>query len=147
MMSLVNRAGFEQQFFRKLNAVVEPAVRRGFASPRFLPGGLIVLESIGFKSGQPRSTPLLSFGIGRYRIVSTVRGDKSFWVRNLMQQPKVSYFLGGTRREADAIVLLDGKTASGIPPSMPFLSRLVALLARGAKDGLAVAILVPAKAG
>lgn len=145
MMASISSAGFEQKFFRKLNAVVEPAVRRGFASPRLLPGGLIVLESTGFKSGQQRRTPLLSFQVGRYRIVSTVRGGRSFWVRNLMQQSKVSYFLGGKRREADAIVILDGKTVSGVPPSMPFLGKLVSLIARVTKDGVAVAILVPEK--
>lgn len=139
-------ANFEQRFFRRLNALVEPAVRRGIGSPTLLPGGLIVLESIGFKSGQKRSTPLLSFRFAGYRIVTTVRGDRSFWVKNLTQQPRISYFLGGRRREAEAIVLLDGKTATGDAPPTAFLKRLVALLARLAREGLAIAILVPVKA-
>ncbi|MFT4519963.1 MAG: deazaflavin-dependent oxidoreductase (nitroreductase family) [Halioglobus sp.] len=139
-------AQFEQKFFRALNTLVEPAVRKGFASPTLLPGGLIVLESVGFKSGQQRRTPLLSFRIGRYLIISTVRGNRSFWVRNLMQQPKVSYFLGGRRRDAEAIILLDGKTLSGEVLPSRFLDRLMALLSRYAKDGMALAILVPAKA-
>ena len=41
----VDRQAVERQFFRMLNTLVEPAVRAGFASPRFVPGGLIVLES------------------------------------------------------------------------------------------------------
>ncbi len=106
MAQLISKQ-FEQNFFRKLNAIMEPAVRRGFGSPRFLPAGLILLESVGFKSGQQRRTPLLSFQVGRYRIVTTARSKRSFWVKNLVQQPRVSYFLGGKRREAEAIVFVD----------------------------------------
>lgn len=145
-MAQLISAEFEQNFFRRLNGVVEPAVRKGFASPRLLPSGLIVLESVGFKSGERRRTPLLSFRLGRYRVVSTVRGDRSFWVRNLLKQPKVSYFIGGKRRQAEAIVLMNGKPSSGEKPASRFLDMLVSLLARRAKNGLAVAILVPAKA-
>ena len=144
MTQLVS-AGFEQKFFRYLNGLVEPAVRKGFGSPRLLPGGLVVLESIGFKSGARRRTPLLSFGIGRYRVVSTVRGDRSFWVRNLVKQPKVSYFLGGKRRHAKAIVLVDGQPTSDATPASPVLRKLTELLARRAKNGLAIAILVTEK--
>ena len=145
-MKNIDYSHFEQRFFRRLNALVEPAVRRGIGSPTLLPGGLIVLESIGFKSGQKRSTPLLSFRFAGYRIVTTVRGDRSFWVKNLTQQPRISYFLGGKRRQADAIVLLDGKTATGDAPPSAFLKRLVALFARLSREGLAIAILVPVKA-
>jgi len=144
MTQLVS-AGFEQKFFRHLNELVEPAVRKGFGSPRLLPGGLVVLESIGFKSGARRRTPLLSFGIGRYRVVSTVRGDRSFWVRNLIKQPRVSYFLGGRRRQAEAIVLVDGQPVSGVTSASTALNMLTALLARRAKNSLAIAILVTEK--
>jgi deazaflavin-dependent oxidoreductase (nitroreductase family) len=142
-MSLVSTAGFEQKFFRRLNAVVEPAVRRGIASPTLLPGAMIVLESIGFKSGVQRSTPLVSFRIGRYRIVSTVRGDRSFWVKNLVKKPSVSYFLGGKRRQADAIVLMDGEAAAGEASYPRFLSGLVKLLSNRARNGVAIVILSP----
>jgi hypothetical protein len=47
----------EKTIFRALNAVVEPAVRKGIGSPRFSPAGLIVLETTGFKSGQPLQPP------------------------------------------------------------------------------------------
>ena len=56
----VDRQKLEREFFRMLNRVVEPAVRRGIGSPRFVPGGLILLESVGFKSAfrpSPRSGP------------------------------------------------------------------------------------------
>ncbi len=53
----VDRQKLEREFFRMLNRVVEPAVRKGIGSPRFVPGGLILLESTGHKSGQTRRTP------------------------------------------------------------------------------------------
>ena len=86
-----NFTTLERNFFRRLNSVVEPAVRRGIASSRLTPASLIVLETTGFKSGKQRRTPLWSIGLGRYRIVSTVRGDRSFWIRNLQKEPKGSF--------------------------------------------------------
>ncbi len=142
-MSTIVSAGFEQKFFRGLNSIVEPAVRRGIGSPTLLPGALIVLESIGFKSGVQRRTPLLSFRVGRYRIVSTVRGDRSFWVKNLVKKPEVSYFLGGKRRQANAIVLQEGEIASGQGGYSGFLGILVSLLTARAKNGMAIIILSP----
>ena len=142
-MATIVSAGFEQKFFRGLNSVVEPAVRRGIGSPTLLPGALIVLESIGFKSGALRRTPLLSFRIGRYRIVSTVRGDRSFWVKNLVKKPDVSYFLGGKRRQANAIVLQEGEVASGESDYSGFLGILVSLLSTRAKNGMAIITLAP----
>lgn len=139
-------AGFEQKFFRTLNAIVEPAVRRGIGSPALLPTALILLESVGFKSGLQRTTPLLSFRAGRYRIVSTVRSDRSFWVKNLIRQPQVNYFVGGKKRQAHAVVLLDGEPATANRHQTPFLNALVALFSRATRGGLAVAILVPTKA-
>ncbi|KZX54989.1 hypothetical protein A3709_08270 [Halioglobus sp. HI00S01] len=133
----------EQQFFRQLNAVVEPAVRRGIGSPRLLPAGLILLESTGFISGELRSTPLLSFRAGRYRIVSTVRGQRSFWVKNLLKQPDVSYFLAGRRRNATAVVLRDGESSVDVATLPFFLRRLIAWLSIFARNGLAIVILTP----
>ena len=80
----------EQRVFRRLNAVVEPAVRRGIGSPALAPASLIVLETVGFKSGKKRRTPLWSVCLGGYRIVSTARGDRSYWVRNLQRRPRVN---------------------------------------------------------
>lgn len=144
MMSPYIPVGMEQKLFRALNAFVEPAVRRGIGSPTLLPGALVVLESTGFKSGTRRRTPLVSLRVGRYRIVSTVRGERSFWVKNLLQQSDVSYFLGGERRRARAIVLVDGEETT-LDESCPrFLRALVALLATRARNGTAIVVLVPA---
>lgn len=69
-----NSAKLEQAVFRRLNAVVEPAVRSGIGSTTLAPASLIVLETVGSKSGlRRRTTPLWSIKLGRYRVVSTAR--------------------------------------------------------------------------
>lgn len=133
--------------FRRLNAVVEPAVRRGLASPALAPASLIVLETTGYSSGRRRRTPLWSIGLGRYRIVSTVRGGRSFWVKNLQKQPRVRYYLGGKPRESEAIVIAPGAT---LPPPRalpPGLRSLATVFAGLAQRGWAFAILVPKREG
>jgi deazaflavin-dependent oxidoreductase (nitroreductase family) len=141
----VNFVGFEQKVFRSLNSFVEPAVRRGFASPTLAPAGLIVLETTGFKSGAQRRTPLWSFRLGRYQIVSTARGERSFWVKNLLQQPKVNYYLGGRRRESYAIVIAEGAPQHSAAALSPIMRKVTEMFARYAHSGWAFAILVPVK--
>ena len=46
---MLQRQRLERNFFRALNSVVEPAVRRGLGSPRLAPSTLIVLESTGYR--------------------------------------------------------------------------------------------------
>ena len=135
--------GLEQRIFRKMNTVVEPAVRSGIASPPRMPGALIVLESIGFKTGKKRRTPLLSFKVGRFRIISTVRGNRSFWVKNLLNQPSVEYFVGGKLRSAHALVLMDGKSVSRTGNLSGLLAPLVACLSAWARNGVAIVVLAP----
>ena len=55
---IASLTALERNLFRSVNALVEPAVRRGVASSCLLPVSMIVLESTGFKSGSPRRTPL-----------------------------------------------------------------------------------------
>ncbi len=141
-MSL-DRQKLEREFFRKLNRIVEPAVRRGIGSPRCAPGGLILLESTGHKSGATRRTPLLSLRLGRYVLITTARGERSFWVRNLRKQPRVRYFLGGEPREARAFVLAPGKRYRR-PSSLPAaIGRITDLLASYTQAGWAFAVLSP----
>lgn len=140
-----NFARFEQSVFRAINAVVEPAVRAGVGSPTLAPASLIVLETIGFKSGEQRRTPLWSLRFGRYRIVSTARGKRSFWVKNLLQQPRGGYYLGGRRRESDAIVIVDGVSDPHWATRTPAVRTLATVLAKVAGNGWAFAILVPIK--
>ena len=94
----------ERDLFRKLNGVLEPLIRKGMGSPVFMPVGTIVIETKGFKSGQTRRTPLMTLRIGPYWLLSTVRGDRSFWVKNLEKQPSVHYFFAGLKRKATATV-------------------------------------------
>ncbi len=95
----------ERDFFRALNAVVEPAVRRGLASPRYWPTGLIVLETEGYKTGKLRRTPLMSVRLGKFLLVATARGNRSFWPRNIERNPSLTYYRGGRSYAADAILV------------------------------------------
>ncbi len=135
----------EREFFRKLNALVEPAVRRGLGSPRIAPAGLIVLESVGFKTGQPRRTPLAAMRLGSYVFVSTVRGERSFWVKNLQKQPRVRYFRGGREHEARAFVLAPGKKYKRPKSLPPLIGALTDAFAGHAPAGWALAVLMPVK--
>lgn len=97
---------YERQFFRSLNSVVEPLVRTGVLSSRLTPGTLVVLESTGYLSGEPRRTPLLATRIGKYCLLSTFRGERSFWIRNLEARPQAILFLGGRPRAATCRALI-----------------------------------------
>jgi hypothetical protein len=139
----MNRQTLEREFFRSLNSVVEPAVRRGLGSPRILPGGLIVLETTGFKSGLKRRTPLLATRLGKYVFVSTFRADRSFWIRNLREQPRVSYYLGGRERAARAFVVMAGKNYRR-PRSLPEpIGGITDFLAGFTASGWGFAVLMP----
>ncbi len=140
---MLQRQKLEQRFFRALNSVVEPAVRRGLGSPRFTPGTLIVLESTGFKSGQQRRTPLLALRLGRRLLVSTARGDRSFWPRNLARSPDVTFYLGGRARSATAAVISPETLAQDNAELPAGLRPLQQLLERLSNQGWAFAVLSP----
>lgn len=131
----------ERTLFRSLNALVEPAVRRGVASSRLLPVSLIVLESTGFKSGSARRTPLWSIAVGPYRVISTARGDRSFWVKNLQKTPQARYFIGGKPRSASALVVSNGISEPLSDTSSALLRWLLARLRAFPINGWAFAIL------
>ena len=144
-MQTIIPASLEREVFRKLNAVVEPAVRHGIGSPRLAPAGLIVLESTGFKTGAKRRTPLAALKLGDRILVMTARGERSFWVRNLRKQPRVRYWRGGRERQARAFVMAPGKPFRR-PKSLPApLQAIAARLNPLTKRGWAFAILSPAK--
>ena len=142
-MTFALPARFEREFFRRLNAVVEPAVRFGIGSPRLAPAGLVVLESTGFKSGVKRRTPLTALKLGPYLVVTTVRGDRSFWVKNLRKQARARYWRGGREVAARAFVLAPGKPFRApkyLPPTVVAAARKLNSLTR---QGWAFAILTP----
>lgn len=141
----IERQKLEREFFRMLNRVVEPAVRKGLGSPRFVPGGLIVLETTGFKSGATRRTPLAATRLGGYVFISTFRADRSFWLKNLQKQPRIRYFLGGRARDAKAFVMMAGKRYRR-PKALPSaIGKVTDFLAPYTRAGWAFAVLMPVK--
>lgn len=132
---------FERQFFRALNSVVEPLVRSGILSSRLAPGTLVVLESTGYLSGEPRRTPLLATRIGhRYCLLSTFRGARSFWIRNLEAQPQATLFIGGRQKAATCRALVAAR-ATRPPDDLPaVLARLMAALGGLTRRGWAFAL-------
>jgi deazaflavin-dependent oxidoreductase (nitroreductase family) len=91
-----------RQFFRTLNRIVEPAVRRGFGTSVHGPG-IFVVETTGRRSGQRRRVPLLGWRSGDTVWVSTVRAD-SDWVRNVEHDPAADVWINGRRRPSVATV-------------------------------------------
>jgi len=133
----------EVEFFRMLNRVVEPLIRAGLGSPRLAPGGFIVLEVEGRKSGRRLRSPLAATRIGSYVVVGTFRGGRSQWVRNLLAKPRARYWLGGKAREARAFVMHEGKRFR-VPKSLPpHMQSVVRFLAPYTKAGWAFAVLSP----
>ncbi len=118
-------ARMEAEFFRTLNACVEPAVRAGVASPGLVPVGLVVLETIGASTGTPRRVPLVATLLEGCLFVSTVRGRQSRWMRNLQAHPRVRYWIAGEEHVGVAHVFEGNESpesAAGLPP----LTRVVA---------------------
>jgi deazaflavin-dependent oxidoreductase (nitroreductase family) len=139
----VDKQTLEREFFRMLNRVVEPAVRKGVGSPRFVPGGLIVLETTGSKSGLMRRTPLVATRIGGCVFVSTLRGDRSFWVRNLRKNPRICYYLAGKPRAARAFLMTPDKRYRK-PKFLPTkIGKITDFLEPYTRAGWAFAVLVP----
>ena len=144
-MAATTAKSIEVEFFRTLNRVVEPMVRAGLGSPRIAPGGFIVLETTGRKSGRKFRTPLAATRLGDYVLVATFRGKRSQWVLNLAAEPRVRYWLGGRAREAKAFVVHEGKRFR-VPKSLPRpLQHVVEILAPYRKAGWAFAVLSPRK--
>ncbi len=134
----------EAEFFRTLNALVEPAVRAGCASPGLLPTGMVVLETTGAKSGLPRRVPLLATVLEGYLFVGTARGARSQWLRNLRAEQRVRYWLAGREHRGTAFVFAEGAprpAALMLPP----LARAVAegLLPAATACGWQFAVIAP----
>ena len=139
----VRRHKLEREFFHMLNRVVEPAVRKGLGSPRFVPGGLIVLETTGFKTGAQRRTPLAATRLQGHVFISTFRGDRSFWVKNLQKQPNIRYYLAGKPRSAKAFVMAPGKRYRRPRSLPPAIGAITDFLAPYTRAGWAFAVLAP----
>lgn len=99
----VDRNELVRQGFQALNSVVKPTVQAGIANPWPLGGGLVLLETIGRKSGEWRSVPLVSSRKGNTVVVSTVRSN-SLWLKNIEADERVAIWLNGKRRTGVASV-------------------------------------------
>jgi deazaflavin-dependent oxidoreductase (nitroreductase family) len=133
----------EARVYRRVNAVLEPAIRAGLGAPVFAPAGLVVVEMTGAKSGKPRRVPLATLRFGRFLLIGTVRGERSLWVRNLAANGVVRVWLAARPRPMRAFVLRPGasaRTPRGLAaPLRPLWRALAPLCARG----FAFALLAP----
>jgi deazaflavin-dependent oxidoreductase (nitroreductase family) len=133
----------EAELFRALNRVVEPLVRAGFGSAPFVPAGLILLETRGRRTGKISTVPLAAARVGCHVVVSTFRGRRSQWVKNLTADPAARYWLGGRARHARAVVV-SPDDRNPRPSDVPAPVRwLLPLLAVHARAGWAFAVLTP----
>lgn len=98
--------------FSALNRLVEPKVQAGFGSLWILPVGLIVLETTGRKTGSPQRVPLLAAMIAGHVVVSTVRVEQSDWLRNVLDDPEVRFWLRGQELRGHAVVVMSGREVS-----------------------------------
>ena len=142
-VSMPTAPSVEIQFFRLLNRLVEPHIRAGWASPRLVPGGLIVLETRGRRTGRRSRVPLAAIRIDGHVVVSTFRGGRSQWVKNAAADPEVRYWLRGRPRKARALVIASRRRPRGrrkLPAAVRWLLRA---LVPYTYAGWAFAVLVP----
>jgi deazaflavin-dependent oxidoreductase (nitroreductase family) len=136
----------EIRFFRMLNRLVEPHIRAGWASPRMVPGGLIVLETTGRRTGRRSRLPLAAIRVDGHVLVSTFRGARSQWVKNAAANPEVRYWLRGRPRQARALVMSSNRQPRGqstLPAAVRWMLRL---LVPYTYAGWAFAVLRPVRA-
>ena len=136
----------ETELFRVLNRLVEPRLRAGCAAPRLAPGGLVVVEIRGRTTGRRIRVPLAATRIQGYVVVSTFRGRRSQWVRNLLASPEVRVWSDGRARRFRAVVLAPGQRphrTAGLPPVLRWV---FAFLAPYTYAGWAFAVLAPLSA-
>ncbi len=115
----------ESIFFKNLNRIARPLIKAGVGSPGPFPTGLIILETIGRKTGRQFETPVVASMFGRYLLVGTVR-NRSQWIKNLAAQADVNYWIKGETRTADVTVFLPEDEVIGKCAQLP---RLLAPLA------------------
>ena len=133
----------EVEFFRFLNRWLEPQIRGGLGSPRLVPGGLIVLETRGRRTGKRARTPLVATRLEGHVVVATFRGGRSQWAKNLAANPETRFWMNGKPRPATAYVLSASPRPRPLPKLPPLLRLLVVLLTPYTHAGWAFAILAP----
>jgi deazaflavin-dependent oxidoreductase (nitroreductase family) len=137
------RRSAEVEFFRFVNRWVEPQIRAGLGAPRMVPGGLIVLETRGRKTGRLSRTPLVATRIQGHVLVGTFRGERSQWPRNLAAHPETRFWLGGKPRPTTAYLIASSRVPQPLPKLPPLLRAVTALLAPYTLAGWPFAVLAP----
>jgi deazaflavin-dependent oxidoreductase (nitroreductase family) len=137
------RRGVEVEFFRFLNRWLEPQIRAGLGSPRLAPGGLIVLETRGRKTGRVVRVPLVATRIQGYVLVGTFRGGRSQWPKNLAAQPEVRFWMNGRARPAYATLIGASRRPRPLPKLPALLRLVVAFLVPYTRAGWVFAVLAP----
>jgi deazaflavin-dependent oxidoreductase (nitroreductase family) len=97
------RTGATRAGFRLLNQAVLPPAKAGWTAPPPFGNGIVVLETTGRVSGEPREVPVAAVRFGDRYVVSTVRGD-SQWLRNLEQTPQATVWTCGRAKAMTAAV-------------------------------------------
>jgi len=135
---------FESDFFSGLNSLVEPYLRAGFGTPGPCAKGIDLLETTGRKSGRIINVPLMAASFGDIVIVSTVRARRSQWIRNVVANPEVRYWLRGRARKVRAFAIGDGAPIAS-RAAMPLHARAIASMLHPLTitDDVAFAILIP----
>ncbi len=97
------RTGATRIGFRLLNQAVLPPAKAGWTAPPPFGNGIVVLETTGRVSGEPRQVPLAAVRWGDKLVVSTVRED-SQWLRNLETSPQANVWMRGKARPVTATI-------------------------------------------
>ena len=137
-------ADFEREFFRTLNRAVEPWVAVGLGSTGLSPLGIVLIETKGRRTGILRRTPLLACLVERHLIVTTLRGSRSQWWRNLVVEPETRAWILGAPRHFTAAVYPVREGIAPLPAYPPAVVAIVAALVPWAAGDLRFAVLAPA---
>jgi hypothetical protein len=88
----------------------------------------------------------MAVSLGDIVVVSTVRARRSQWIRNVVVNPEVRYWLHGRARKARAFVIGDGAPVAS-RAAMPLHARAMASMLHPLTitDDVAFAVLIPAK--
>jgi deazaflavin-dependent oxidoreductase (nitroreductase family) len=87
---------------RILNPLVNAAARRGLPTP-----SVVILETTGRRSGQPRRVPVTRAVQGDTLWIVTEHGRRASYVRNIEADPRVRVRVGRHWRTGTAHVLAD----------------------------------------
>jgi hypothetical protein len=108
--------------------------------------GLVLIEVRGRVTGETHPVPLIGTRIGDLLLVSTLRGNRSHWVRNLESAAEVRYWLHGREGHGRAVMVNTHHRGESCRGESAAVQALAAYLAPATYAGWAFAIIVPAAA-